>query len=132
VDATDEQLMTYTVKFKSRRWHVIVFCDLLDLSAFNAFVVHTLFDPQWNNRKLHRRRLYLLELGNALISQHIQRRQTLMQLPNANPTSAQAQKRGLCVRCSSDRKKCSARCAGCNGFLCKEHSQVLCLVCASR
>jgi hypothetical protein len=75
VDAVDERVGTYSVKFKCRRWHVTFFCNILDLSAFNGFVIHSLHDPIWNNKKLHRRRLYLLELGNALLREHIKRRQ---------------------------------------------------------
>ena len=48
VDAADERVGTYSVKFKCRRWHVIFFCNILDLSALNAFVTQALFDPAWN------------------------------------------------------------------------------------
>jgi hypothetical protein len=36
VDAIDERVGTYTVKFSTRRWHVVVFCNILDLSLYNA------------------------------------------------------------------------------------------------
>lgn len=133
VDATDERVGTYSVKFKCRRWHVIVFCNLLDLSALNGFVVHSIFDPQWNNKKLQRRRLYLLALGNALVQEHIQRRQPV-QLPAAEGQAPfrDAQKRGICVRCNvGNRKKCSIRCDECNLFVCKDHFRQLCNLCAA-
>ena len=133
VDAADERLMTYTVKFKTRRWHVVVFCNILDMSAFNGFVVHSLFDPQWNSKKLHRRRLFLLELGNELIAAHIQRRcQSHHQLSIVDPIGiVHAQKRGLCARCKENRKKCTARCAACKCFVCKDHVKQICEVCAN-
>ena len=34
------------------RWHINVFCNIVDLSAFNGFITHCLFDPEWNGNKL--------------------------------------------------------------------------------
>ena len=40
-NATGERLMTYAIELKSKRYHVIVFCNLLDL--FALFFVYTFF-----------------------------------------------------------------------------------------
>jgi hypothetical protein len=76
VDALDERVGTYTTKFATRRWPVVVFCNLLDISAFNAHVLHTLVCPEWNRQKSHRRRLFLIELGNKLSQPHRDRNES--------------------------------------------------------
>lgn len=136
VDAADERVGTYSVKFKCRRWHLVFFCNILDLCALNAFVVHSIFDPLWNHRKLYRRRLFLLELGNALVHRHTLRKNSnpILELqPHPSPVSSrQAQKRGLCARCETDRKKCAIRCTVCDNFVCKDHSSFVCNVCVQK
>ena len=45
VVAADERVGTFSVKYKCRRWHVIIFCNIIDSSALNAFVTHTIVNP---------------------------------------------------------------------------------------
>lgn len=66
VDAMDERVGTYTTKYATRRWPAVVFCNILDISSFNAYVLHSLIRPEWNASKSHRRRLFLIELANKL------------------------------------------------------------------
>ena len=66
VDSIDQRVGTYTTKFACKRWHVVVFTNILDLSLYNAYILHKIVDPQWNNNKSHRRRLYLIAVGTAL------------------------------------------------------------------
>jgi hypothetical protein len=134
VDAADERVGTYSVKFKCRRWHVVFFCNVLDLSAFNGFVVHSLINPQWNANKLSRRRLYLLELGNALVRRHLERRErpvvAALDIPSTPRLPNDTRKRGVCQICEEgERKKCSTRCDNCNEFVCKDHSGQICRKC---
>lgn len=136
VDAADERVGTYSVKFRARRWHVVVFCNILDLSAFNGFVVHRLFDPQWNENKSHRRRLYLLALGNLLIQEQVDRRQNNPLVIGARQQGDVAErgiKRGMCGKCPvGDRKKCTLRCHSCGIFMCKNHSYPICFGCSAQ
>ena len=133
VDAADERVSTYSVKFRCQRWHVIVFCNILDLSALNGFVTHSLFDPEWNKTKKERRRLYLLELGNALLHDHSNRPQPALSTgPGRRQTGASTddRKRGVCNECPiGNKKKCSNRCDSCNSFICKDHSVTICPQC---
>ncbi len=133
VDAADERIGTYSTKFKCRRWHVVFFTNILDLSAFNGYVIHSIVEPNWNSTKFFRRRLYLLALGNSLLQDHLDRRS-----PNLNTScivgvtpSPISQKRGVCVRCDhGERKKCSVRCYKCNHFVCKDHLTQICCHCS--
>jgi len=66
VDVMDQMVANYTVKYKSRRWHVTVFCNILDISCINAYVLHKEVFPKNNANKSHRRRLFLLQLAEQL------------------------------------------------------------------
>lgn len=39
----------------------------MDICAHNSFLLWTLIHPEWNQQHRDRRRLYLLELGRALV-----------------------------------------------------------------
>lgn len=136
VDAADERVGTYSVKYKCRRWHVIIFCNIIDLSALNAFVTHTIVDPAWNMGKLERRRLYLLELGHALLADHLQRQVGAPAAGVGRPATgapAENRKRGACGECPiGEKRKCCLRCDVCHNFMCKEHSVTLCRLCNNR
>ncbi|KAJ4446385.1 hypothetical protein ANN_13081 [Periplaneta americana] len=61
VDIFDQVTYTYTCERKTNRWPVILFYNILDVSAYNAYVLWTSIDPNWNANKLTRRRLFLEE-----------------------------------------------------------------------
>ena len=130
VDAADERVSTYTTKYKSNRWHIAFFCNILDLSALNAFVIHQAFNPGWNENKLYRRRLFLLELGNSLCHLHRNRASIPNSVTSIHPVSSPSQKRGRCGECSSpNKKRCTVRCSKCQAFTCKDHLISVCLSC---
>lgn len=63
----DKLVGTYRCKRKVKRWPLALFCNLLDISAVNAFVIFTSLNPDWNYaRRKYRRRLFLKELGKSL------------------------------------------------------------------
>ncbi|KAJ4430318.1 hypothetical protein ANN_22531 [Periplaneta americana] len=75
VDTLDQvTYSTYTCKRKTNRWPVIFFYKILDASAYNAYVLWTSIDPNWNANKLTRRRLFLEELEKSLTKEHISSR----------------------------------------------------------
>jgi hypothetical protein len=45
----------------------VIFFNILDISAYNAFVVWMVLSPDWNRGKLQRRQLFLEELSKALV-----------------------------------------------------------------
>ena len=61
VDAIDQRIGAYTVKSRSKCWHIPVFCNLVDIASYNAFVLYQQCFLNWNKNKSHRRRLFLIE-----------------------------------------------------------------------
>ena len=41
VDTLDQLIKFYTTKRRSKRWSVVIFYNMLDISAYNAFVLFT-------------------------------------------------------------------------------------------
>ena len=75
---------TYRCKRKVNRWPVALFCNMLDISALNAFIIYTQMNPMWNfTKKTFRRRLFLIEIANYLVEPYIQQRRTLPRGANA-------------------------------------------------
>ena len=62
---------------------MVVFLNILDVSAYNTFVVWMKVNPGWNQGKFFKRRLFLEELGKAMVAPLIQRRQHLPQTPSS-------------------------------------------------
>ncbi|KAJ4948838.1 hypothetical protein JOQ06_020361, partial [Pogonophryne albipinna] len=66
----------YTCKRMTARWPLVVFFNILDVSAYNSFVLWSEINPAWNQGKCNKRRLFMEELGRQLVIPHIQRRKT--------------------------------------------------------
>ena len=64
VDCVDERVATYSVKYISKRWHVTVFCNIIDLSCYNAYVLYTLVHPNYQHGKSHEKN-FLVRSGNG-------------------------------------------------------------------
>ncbi|XP_056117511.1 piggyBac transposable element-derived protein 4-like isoform X1 [Rhinichthys klamathensis goyatoka] len=75
VDNLDKLVATYTCQRKINRWPMVVFFNMLDVSASNSLVLWTEIDPMWNKQKCFKRRLFLEELGEALVIPFMKRRQ---------------------------------------------------------
>ncbi|KAM6915490.1 TATA box-binding protein-associated factor RNA polymerase I subunit B [Xenentodon cancila] len=80
------------------RWPVALFHNILDVSAFNAYVVWTAIDPTWNQGKSFKRRLFLADLGKALVTPLIQRRQ---HIPRTPASASLAGFKEPCVQCAA-------------------------------
>nr|XP_020470705.1 LOW QUALITY PROTEIN: piggyBac transposable element-derived protein 4-like [Monopterus albus] len=77
----DNMVTAYSCKRRTLRWPLVIFFDMLDISAYNAFVVWTAVNPEWNRRKLQRRRFFMEELGKALVTPYMQTRQHVPRTP---------------------------------------------------
>ena len=112
----------------------------LDVSACNAYVVWTAINPAWNQGKCFKRRLFLAELGKALVTPLIQRRQHLPRTPAScslvrslqAPATAlatlppkQGQKRKRCKLCAPRDNKTSLTCFKCDAYVCKTHCDLI-------
>ena len=116
---------------------------MIDIAAINAMIVWKTKNPQWNQNIKHKRRLFLEELGMALVSHQLDFRSKNSKFLNTdiqnalaavgypvikrnisiiNDNSAQA-KRERCSFCERSKdKKTSTQCSVCSAFVCDEYS----------
>ncbi|KAL4006910.1 alpha-kinase [Sarotherodon galilaeus] len=66
VDNLDKVVSTYSCRRKTCRWPVALFHNMVDVAAYNAFVLWREIHPDWMAGKLNKRRLFLERLGKAL------------------------------------------------------------------
>ncbi|KAK3542374.1 hypothetical protein QTP86_025851, partial [Hemibagrus guttatus] len=146
VDNLDKVTSVYSCKRMTARWLLTVFYNMLDVSAYNSFVLWREIDPSWNRGKCHNRRLFLEELGRELVTPLLRRRQVLPRTPasarlvmevlQGASTSAAAPlhpaapprpsaKRRRCQFCTNDTKT-STRCQKCDAHIFKTHSIITC------
>ncbi|XP_016092566.1 piggyBac transposable element-derived protein 4-like [Sinocyclocheilus grahami] len=140
VDNLDKLVATYTCQRKTTRWPMVIFFNMLDVSAYNAFVLWMEINHSWNKGKKYRRRLFLEELGKALVAPLMKRRENIPRTPASQNMVMEAQassspvkathlapvtpaKRKRCQVC--DRKKdtkTSLTCSECNKYICGSHA----------
>jgi hypothetical protein len=147
VDRMDQMVQTYSCKRKTKRWPMTFFFNIVDVAAIAAFLVWSTKNSQWNEKKRHRRRLFLLQLGHDLVEFHINRRRQQPQAiqkdvrlamqaigqtittPQSDKISATDVKR-RCQLCSRERdRKVITRCASCSIPCCPDHHKVICTMC---
>ena len=147
VDRMNQMVQTYSCKRKTNRWPMTFFFNMLDIAGIAAFVIWLARNPNWNDGKLHRRRLFLHQLGRSLIDAHLNRRsqnkksmqrnvKLAMQTIGLPITSSVAddasgrpkkQRCRLCTR-ASDRKV-AVQCDHCRISCCPNHRKTVCTTC---
>lgn len=148
VDTLDKLVATYTCKRATARWPMVIFHNMLDVSAYNSFVIWREINPEWNENKLYKRRLYLEQLGKDLIQAHIIRRtslprgstalQVVRSFQNTSeeaepPTTEKKNKRGRCNVCPRKNDvKTNMNCYLCQKYLCKQHVDFVCSTCKNK
>ncbi|XP_036828296.1 piggyBac transposable element-derived protein 4-like [Oncorhynchus mykiss] len=85
VDNLDKVVGTYSCRRMTARWPLVIFHNILDVSSYNAFVIWREIKPDWMPGKRNKRRVFLEQLGKALVKPLIQRRQ---RLPRTQAASA--------------------------------------------
>ncbi|KAG8004740.1 hypothetical protein GBF38_016615 [Nibea albiflora] len=151
VDNLDKVISTYNCRRRTLRWPLILFFNCIDVSAFNAFVLFTAVDPSWNQHKAFRRRLFLEELGKAMVSPEIMQRKRLPHAEaaaaivvdlqtttgltetsnTATATASSTRKRSRCWMCAGLKKKSASTCTKCNKCICRDHLVTCCRTCWS-
>ncbi|XP_042611078.1 piggyBac transposable element-derived protein 1-like [Cyprinus carpio] len=86
VNNLDKVVGTYSCRRRTCRWPVVLFYSLVDVSTFNSFVLWLAVDPSRNQGKTFRQRLFLEELGKALVMPQISRRQRIPRTPSTSTT----------------------------------------------
>ena len=74
VDPLEQLIGTYTCKRKANTWPMALFSNMLDVTAYNAYVIHSEIYTSYNAKFKYKRRIFLAELWESLISEKIIRR----------------------------------------------------------
>ncbi|KRZ81405.1 PiggyBac transposable element-derived protein 4, partial [Trichinella sp. T8] len=77
VDNLDKMTSTYSCQGMTVRWPLVIFYNIIDVYAYNAYVLWTEKHPAWNVGRLHKRRLFVEELGKTLVQPEMMMRKTL-------------------------------------------------------
>ncbi|XP_065654465.1 piggyBac transposable element-derived protein 4-like [Hydra vulgaris] len=143
VDTLDQVVRCYSSRRKSNRCPFTMFCNILDIAAYNALILFLSIHPNYKNGASHRRREFLKELSKSLIKKfdandnlpQIVANNNLCQviaqnsfLNQGQPIQEQHIKR--CYMCPRvhDRKT-RLQCASCSHSVCKAHSKIVCNSC---
>nr|XP_046255654.1 piggyBac transposable element-derived protein 4-like [Scatophagus argus] len=147
VDNLDKVTATYSCQRKTACWPLVIFYNIVDVSAYNAYVLWAEINQQWNAGKLYRRRLFLEELGKALVTPKIQMRARPARCPAAavviekvknrssnqsamDPVDTGVKKRKRCQVCPSrEDSKTSTSCVKCKTYICRKHTVTFCPSC---
>lgn len=124
VDTMDQMTRCYTVKRMTRRWPLVVFYNMIDVSVLNCFIIWKSITNSTINR-----RQFIINLGKELAKVNID---------TSAPDQAAAVedvvepdvKRRRCSMCppSLDRKN-KILCKKCHKNICNNHSFVICKNC---
>ncbi|XP_071256255.1 piggyBac transposable element-derived protein 4-like [Salvelinus alpinus] len=157
VDNLDKVVGTYSCRRMTARWPLVIFHNILDVSSYNAFVIWREINPDWMPGKRNKRRVFLEQLGKALVKPQIQRRQRLPRTEaasalvkvlrgervSADEARPQARERAAAAAPlgASKRKRCQlcppkkdakthTACCRCKKYICKGCSHPYCHTCA--
>lgn len=140
VENLDKVTATYSCQRKTAWWALVTFSNIVDKSAYNAYVLWTEINQQWNANKLYQCRLFLKELGNALVTPKIQRRARPVRSSAAaaviekvkltsskqsamNPLDKGIKRQKRCHVCPSrEDSKTSTSCVKCKNYICTKHA----------
>ncbi|XP_067253523.1 piggyBac transposable element-derived protein 4-like [Chanodichthys erythropterus] len=150
VDLLDKVVATYTCQRMTRHWPMVIFFNMLDVSAYNSFVLWMEINPTWQKTKQYKRRLFLEELGEALVTPYMKRRQHLPRTQSSQNMVKEAHyskvmedyersprkkallspvstpfKRKRCQVCESkNARKTTMTCNKCNLYICGPHAVI--------
>ncbi|KAL7848921.1 hypothetical protein SRHO_G00205440 [Serrasalmus rhombeus] len=74
VDNLDKVIGTYSCRRMTARWPLVIFHNIIDVSSYNVFVIWKEINLTWMSRKQNKRRVFLEQLGKALVTPLIERR----------------------------------------------------------
>ena len=103
---------------------------MIDIAAYNTFVIFRNIHPEWNARKAHRRRLFLIHLARSLLNlQAPTNQQAQAQDIPEQPREFLASRR-RCVLCGYQKgRKTRVICHNCRKPICAEHSTAVYINC---
>nr|XP_020473182.1 LOW QUALITY PROTEIN: piggyBac transposable element-derived protein 4-like [Monopterus albus] len=71
VDNLDKVVSMYSCRRRVNQWPLALFHNLLDISLYNALILWTAVEPAWKWQKSHRRRLFIEEVREGLVTPNI-------------------------------------------------------------
>ena len=77
VDNLDKVIGIYSCRRMMAPWPLIVFHNIVEVSSYNAFVIWRETNPDWMPCKWNKRRVFLEQLGMALVTPMIERSERL-------------------------------------------------------
>lgn len=136
VDTLDQLVRTYNCYRTTNRWPVVLFMNLLNISAYNALVLFLSIHPEYEQRSGQPRKRFLIRLAKSLIGiQHAPQlplRAVLQAAgaPAVGPQPAVAPKQRRCDFCPRHRdRKTKTICKDCKRPLCSQHAVIKCPNC---
>jgi hypothetical protein len=75
VDNLDKMIGIYSCRRISAGCPLVIFHNIIDVSSYNAFMIWNKINPTCMPDKRNKRRVFLGQLGKALVTPHIQRRE---------------------------------------------------------
>ncbi|XP_028437853.1 piggyBac transposable element-derived protein 4-like [Perca flavescens] len=131
MDNLDKLVGTYSCRRKTARWPLALFHNILDVSAYNAFVLWPELRPEWLRGKLNRRRDFLEQLGRALVTPLIERRSRLPRTQASAALIKAMAARSCEPRSGAGKKdrKTHTVCGGCQRYVCGSCTQPYCADC---
>ncbi|CAH2098252.1 unnamed protein product [Euphydryas editha] len=140
VDELDKKCSIYSCSRRTRRWPLVLFYRILDISMVNAYIVH-----QVHHAKMERG-VFLKQLSRQLVLGHMKRRvcakiprelkMTMTRIlgpdmPNqVEPDDSRQKQRKTCAFCPPRlKRKSSYRCKHCQKYICLECAQKVCIDC---
>ena len=137
VDTLDRMVRSYSTKRMTRRWPLVLFYNMIDVSAINAFIIWQEINYGNGNVYIRQRRKFLISLGKELcgITKKSQLVAPISATRKRNVTldanSASLNKRARCTLCDRKKdRKCQSLCSKCGKHVCPEHSNIVCINCA--
>ena len=123
----NQMVRWFTTKKKTRRWPTVIFYNMLDISALNAFIAWMSLNKKnytaKHGNRLRRSLLISLEKELAGLQD-----EDAIQIPASSP--ANTRKRKGCSMCppKADRKTKTLY-ETCNSYICSDHSVAICRKC---
>ena len=74
MDTFDQLIRTYSSKRETKRWPVVMWYNLLDVAALNAFAVFSTQNSESAVEKTHKRRLFQRNIAEELVIPQMRRR----------------------------------------------------------
>ena len=128
VDTLDQLVRCYSCKRKTKRWPFAMFANLLDICAYNAFVLFTNVHPQYHAAKSHRRRLFIIHLAKSMLPVPALIPAPLAAGPPVPAVQRNYKRCHFCPRVND--KKTREVCSDCGRSICKDHAILFCANCA--